>query len=97
MNFSTRFTSPLEYFCYIDYFQPANKFMYLLVVFFKGFIERVLKVLFFVEPLYVCMTAGHVVAASKEAFYIWQYKNVKKFSTLEVSHNIQRKRDGMEK
>lgn len=43
------------------------------------------------------MTAGHVVAASKEAFYIWQYKNVKKFSTLEVSQNIQRKRDGMEK
>jgi len=50
-----------------------------------------------IDPIYISMTAGHVVAASKEAFYIWQYKTVKKFPSSEVSQNIQRKREGMEK
>ena len=37
------------------------------------------------EPLYVTMTDTHVVAASKEAFYSWQFKNIKKLASMEVS------------
>lgn len=44
------------------------------------------------------MNTGHVIAASKEAFYTWQYKNVKKFNNpTELTQTIQRKRDGTEK
>ena len=38
-----------------------------------------------IEPLYVCMTKTHIIAASKEAFYTWQFKNIKKMASLEVS------------
>ena len=31
------------------------------------------------------MTDTHVIAASKEAFYTWQFKNIKKLAALEVS------------
>ena len=37
------------------------------------------------EPLYVTITDTHVVAASKEAFYSWQFKNIKKLASMEVS------------
>ena len=37
------------------------------------------------EPLYVTITNTHVIAASKEAFYVWQFKNIKKLASLEVS------------
>ncbi len=38
-----------------------------------------------IDPVYVCMTKTHIVAASKEAFYTWQFKNIKKLATLEMS------------
>ncbi len=38
-----------------------------------------------IEPCYVCMTRSHIVAASKEAFYTWQFKNIKKLASLEMS------------
>lgn len=50
-----------------------------------------------IDPLFVAMTAGHVVAASKEAFYTWHYKTTKKFNSIEMNQTIQRKRDGTEK
>jgi WD repeat-containing protein 35 len=31
------------------------------------------------------MTKTHIVAASKEAFYIWQFKNIKKLAAMEIS------------
>ena len=37
------------------------------------------------DPVYLTMTKTHIVAASKEAFYTWQFKNPKKLSTLEVA------------
>lgn len=37
------------------------------------------------DPQYVSMTKTHIVAASKEAFYSWQFKNIKKLAALEVS------------
>ena len=38
-----------------------------------------------IEPAFVTMTKTHIVAASKEAFYTWQFKNVKKMAAMEVS------------
>ncbi|ESO83236.1 hypothetical protein LOTGIDRAFT_197584 [Lottia gigantea] len=38
-----------------------------------------------IEPVYLTMTANHVIAASKEAFYTWQFKNPKKLATLEMT------------
>ena len=38
-----------------------------------------------IEPAYVCMTKSHIIAASKEAFYTWQFKNIKKLASLEMS------------
>jgi len=37
------------------------------------------------DPLYVTMTQTHIIAASKEAFYLWQFKNIKKLASLEMS------------
>lgn len=37
------------------------------------------------DPVYLTMTKTHIVAASREAFYTWQFKNPKKLSTLEVA------------
>ena len=37
------------------------------------------------DPMYVSMTKTHIVAASKEAFYVWQFKNIKKLAALDVS------------
>ncbi|KAI0210975.1 WD repeat-containing protein 35 [Lamellibrachia satsuma] len=37
------------------------------------------------DPLYVTMTQTHIIAASKEAFYVWQFKNIKKLASLEMS------------
>ena len=38
-----------------------------------------------IEPIYTCMTKTHIVAACKEAFYTWQFKNIKKLASLEMS------------
>ena len=37
------------------------------------------------DPMYVTMTKTHIIAASKEAFYVWQFKNIKKLAALDVS------------
>ena len=37
------------------------------------------------DPTYVCMTKTHIVAASKEAFYVWQFKNIKNLAAMEIS------------
>ncbi|KAK3580220.1 hypothetical protein CHS0354_012747 [Potamilus streckersoni] len=37
------------------------------------------------DPVYLTMTKTHIITASKEAFYTWQFKNPKKLSTLEVA------------
>ncbi|XP_047144990.1 WD repeat-containing protein 35 isoform X1 [Hydra vulgaris] len=49
-----------------------------------------------IEPRFICITSTHVVAASKEAFYTWNYKAVKKFNT-DIAQNVNRKKDGSEK
>ncbi|KAL5015359.1 hypothetical protein ScPMuIL_009629 [Solemya velum] len=46
------------------------------------------------DPLYITMTKTHIVAACKEAFYTWQFKNPKKLATLEMST---KKRAGAER
>ena len=45
-------------------------------------------------PSFVAMTASHIVVASREAFYMWQFKNVKQRAILEVSNRL---KAGMEK
>uniref|UniRef100_A0A7M5VC06 Anaphase-promoting complex subunit 4 WD40 domain-containing protein n=1 Tax=Clytia hemisphaerica TaxID=252671 RepID=A0A7M5VC06_9CNID len=50
-----------------------------------------------IEPCFMAMTAGYVVAASREAFYTWNYKSTRKFNTSELTQTITRKRDGTEK
>ena len=47
-----------------------------------------------IEPVYTCMTQSHIIAASKEVFYTWQFKNIKKMASLEVSG---KRRAGMER
>ena len=51
------------------------------------------------EPSYVTMTANSVIASSKEAFYAWQYKSVKKLTTLELQSNTNKhgKKEGAER
>ncbi|XP_048590308.1 WD repeat-containing protein 35-like isoform X2 [Nematostella vectensis] len=43
------------------------------------------------EPLFVAMTRSHVIAASKEAFYTWQYRSPKKLTALEMQVPSRRK------
>jgi len=45
-------------------------------------------------PSYVAMTTSHVVVASTEAFYMWQFKNVKQRAIMDVSTRM---KAGMEK
>ncbi|XP_067931487.1 WD repeat-containing protein 35-like [Watersipora subatra] len=46
------------------------------------------------EPIFLTITRTHVVAASREAFYLWQFKNPKKFANLEISG---KRKAGMER
>ena len=41
-----------------------------------------------IEPHFLTMTAGYVIAASKENFYIWHYKTPKSHSSIEISGNL---------
>jgi len=52
-----------------------------------------------IEPFYVVMTTNSVIASSKEAFYVWQYKSSKKLTTLEFQSTVNRlgKKDGTER
>ena len=45
------------------------------------------------------MTTNSVIASSKEAFYVWQYKSSKKLTTLEFQSTVNRlgKKDGTER
>jgi WD repeat-containing protein 35 len=46
------------------------------------------------SPDHVAMTANHIVVASRAAFYMWQFKNVKQRAIIEVSNKL---KAGMEK
>ncbi|XP_043921710.1 WD repeat-containing protein 35 [Protopterus annectens] len=50
-----------------------------------------------VEPLFVTMTKTHVIAASKLAFYIWQYRVAKKLTALEINQVARTKKEGRER
>ncbi|XP_066268365.1 WD repeat-containing protein 35-like isoform X1 [Branchiostoma lanceolatum] len=50
-----------------------------------------------IEPLYVSMTASHIIAASKEAFYTWQYTSPKKLAMMDVGQYSTQRKDGREK
>lgn len=50
-----------------------------------------------IVPLFVTMTKTHVIAASKEAFYIWQYRVAKKLSALEINQITRSRKEGRER
>lgn len=37
-----------------------------------------------IDPVYLTMTKTHIMCASKEALYTWQFKNPKKLATLDM-------------
>ncbi|KAH0520873.1 WD repeat-containing protein 35 [Microtus ochrogaster] len=47
-------------------------------------------------PLFVAMTKTHVIAASKEAFYTWQYRVAKKLTALEINQITRSRKEGRE-
>uniref|UniRef100_A0A3B3BQS7 WD repeat-containing protein 35 n=1 Tax=Oryzias melastigma TaxID=30732 RepID=A0A3B3BQS7_ORYME len=49
-----------------------------------------------IEPLFVTMTKTHVVAASKEAFYLWQYRVAKKLTAMGINQVTRTKKGGKE-
>ncbi|XP_070284826.1 WD repeat-containing protein 35 isoform X2 [Myotis yumanensis] len=50
-----------------------------------------------IVPLFVAMTKTHVIAASKEAFYIWQYRVSKKLTALEINQMTRSRKEGRER
>ncbi|XP_067559738.1 WD repeat-containing protein 35 isoform X6 [Pseudorca crassidens] len=48
-------------------------------------------------PLFVTMTKTHVIAASKEAFYTWQYRVAKKLTALEINQITRSRKEGRER
>uniref|UniRef100_A0A671TY55 WD repeat-containing protein 35 n=1 Tax=Sparus aurata TaxID=8175 RepID=A0A671TY55_SPAAU len=50
-----------------------------------------------IDPLFVTMTKTHVIAASKEAFYLWQYRVAKKLTALEINQLTRTKKEGRER
>ena len=54
-------------------------------------------ILYDLEPIYVAVTRTHVIAASREAFYVWQFKTPKKLSAMEVNQAMGRKKDSRER
>ncbi|NXO27829.1 WDR35 protein, partial [Cisticola juncidis] len=50
-----------------------------------------------VEPLFVTMTKTHVIAASREAFYIWQYRVAKKLTAMEINQLARTRKEGRER
>ncbi|XP_036118510.1 WD repeat-containing protein 35 isoform X2 [Molossus molossus] len=50
-----------------------------------------------IVPLFVAMTKTHVIAASKEAFYIWQYRVAKKLTALEINQMTRSRKEGRER
>lgn len=43
------------------------------------------------------MTKTHVIAASKEAFYVWQYRVAKKLTALEINQVAKSRKEGRER
>lgn len=52
---------------------------------------------FWLDPLFVTMTRTHVITASKEAFYLWQYRVAKKLTALEINQVTRTKKGGRER
>uniref|UniRef100_A0A8D1MJ05 WD repeat-containing protein 35 n=1 Tax=Sus scrofa TaxID=9823 RepID=A0A8D1MJ05_PIG len=50
-----------------------------------------------IVPLFVTMTKTHVIAASKEAFYTWQYRVAKKLTALEINQIMWSRKEGRER
>ncbi|XP_030346038.1 WD repeat-containing protein 35 isoform X2 [Strigops habroptila] len=50
-----------------------------------------------IGPLFVTMTKTHVVAASKEAFYVWQYRVAKKLTAMEFNQVARTRKEGRER
>ncbi|XP_062851768.1 WD repeat-containing protein 35 [Trichomycterus rosablanca] len=50
-----------------------------------------------IDPLFVTMTKTHVIAASKEAFYVWQYRVAKKLTALEINKVAKTRKEGRER
>ncbi|XP_053191008.1 WD repeat-containing protein 35 [Scomber japonicus] len=50
-----------------------------------------------IDPQFVTMTKTHVIAASKEAFYLWQYRVAKKLTALEINQVTRTKKEGRER
>ncbi|KAJ8290228.1 hypothetical protein GJAV_G00010260 [Gymnothorax javanicus] len=50
-----------------------------------------------IDPLFVTMTRTHVIAASKEAFYAWQYRVAKKLTALEINQVAKTRKEGRER
>ncbi|KAM6367934.1 WD repeat-containing protein 35 isoform 7-T7 [Alca torda] len=50
-----------------------------------------------IGPLFVTMTKTHVIAASKEAFYIWQYRVAKKLTAVEINQVARTRKEGRER
>uniref|UniRef100_A0A8C1TCC5 WD repeat domain 35 n=1 Tax=Cyprinus carpio TaxID=7962 RepID=A0A8C1TCC5_CYPCA len=50
-----------------------------------------------IYPLFVTMTKTHVIVASKEAFYVWQYRVAKKLTALEINQVSKTRKEGRER
>ncbi|CAG5866211.1 unnamed protein product [Menidia menidia] len=50
-----------------------------------------------IDPLFVTMTKTHVIAASKDVFYLWQYRVAKKLTALEINQVTRTKKGGRER
>ncbi|XP_033121645.1 WD repeat-containing protein 35-like isoform X2 [Anneissia japonica] len=50
-----------------------------------------------IEPQYVTLTKTHIIATSKEALYVWQFKTPKTVSAMSVNQAVGRKKDNREK
>ena len=59
--------------------------------------NQIVFLFFLIVPLFVTMTKTHVIAASKEAFYIWQYRVAKKLTALEINQITRSRKEGRER
>ncbi|XP_048354934.1 WD repeat-containing protein 35 isoform X1 [Sphaerodactylus townsendi] len=50
-----------------------------------------------IVPLFVTMTKTQVIVASKEAFYIWQYRVAKKLTAMEINQVARTRKEGRER
>ncbi|NXQ88879.1 WDR35 protein, partial [Nyctibius grandis] len=50
-----------------------------------------------IGPLFVTMTKTHVIAASKEAFYVWQYRLAQKLTAMEINQVARTRKEGRER